>query len=239
MSTTIPLPRTLHMGLQGQDVGAMQRALHAWSQTVRPSGPTNVFGGPTMIQVKRFQQASGLPMSGRYGPETHAWLDRYFDLYGVQLMHDASTAIHPDKTLRQLVVAAAMLGYHNRGSIHYTQGPPRMQGVTQHLRPPSFPRYADCSSFATWCYYAAGASDPNERGYDGSGYTGTLYPHGVRVVTANPGDLVFYGDGTVPEHVTIAVGNGYVVSHGSEPGPLLLPQRYRNDEIGIRSYLPQ
>ena len=107
-------------------------------------------------------------------------------------------------------------------------------------RPPQFPTYADCSSFATWCYDAAGAPDPNGLGYNGAGYTGTLFPRGVETATAAPGDLVFYGGSeAVPAHVAIAVGDGHVVSHGSEIGPLLVPQGYRNDQIGVRSYLPR
>jgi hypothetical protein len=238
MSASIPLPRTLHMGMEGKDVGAMQRALHSWSEVVRPAGPTNVFGGLTMVQVKKFQQAVEVPASGWYGTATHEKLAKYYDDYGTLLMRDADTAIRTDPTERQLVVAAALLGYHNRAAIHYTQDSARrMLGVTQHLKPPQFPDFADCSAFATWCYYAAGAADPNGLAYNGSGYTGTLYPRGRHASSAEPGDLVFYGDGAVPEHVTIAVGNGLVVSHGSEPGPLLLPQGYRRDEIGIRSYL--
>lgn len=227
------------MGAKGLDVGAMQRALHRWNETVRPSGPTNVFGGPTMIQVKKFQQASKVPMSGWYGPATHEKLAPHYDDYGALLMRNAKAALHPTKTIRELIVAAAMLGYHNRATIHYSQDMAlRMQGVLQRIKPPRFPNFADCSAFATWCYYTAGAPDPNGRKYDGFGYTGTLFPNGTHVVTPQPGDLVFYGGGAVPEHVTIAVGNGLVVSHGSEPGPLLLPQRYRGDEIGVRSYLP-
>ncbi len=226
------------MGVKGPDVGAMQRALHRWNQLVRPTGPTNVFGGPTMIQVKKFQQAFKIPQTGWYGPATHEQLTPHYDDYGCLLMRNAKAALHPDKTTRQLAVAAAMLGYQNRAVIHYTQEMGlRMQGVTQRMRPPVFPTFADCSAFVTWCYYAAGAPDPNNRGYDGFGYTGTLFPHGTSVAIAQPGDLVFYGAGGVTEHVTIAVGNGLVVSHGSESGPLLVPQHYRRDEMGVRSYL--
>src|SRR6476646_4941737 len=93
VTTTIPLPRTLQIGAKGQDVGAMQRALHRWDETVRPSGPTNVFGGPTMIQVKKFQQASKVPMSGWYGLATHEKLAPHYDDYGALLMQNATAAL--------------------------------------------------------------------------------------------------------------------------------------------------
>jgi cell wall-associated NlpC family hydrolase len=114
-----------------------------------------------------------------------------------------------------------------------------MQGVRERIRPPAVPRWEDCSSFATWLYWLADAPDPNGRGYDGFGYTGTLCRQGRRVsiLELQPGDLVFYGRGAPWGHVAIYVGGGKVVSHGSEGGPYLLPVRYRGDVGEARSYL--
>ena len=217
----------------------MQRALCASKRL--PPRATNVFGAATLTDLKAFQRANKLLIDGEYGPQTHAALAPSYDAYGRSLLQMAVADLAASKSQRQLVVAAAMLGHHNRTSIHYTQDLKlRMHGVTEHIRPPRFPTFADCSSFATWCYNAAGAPDPNGLAYNGSGYTGTLFPHGVQTATAAPGDLVFYGGTTaVPAHVAIAVGDGLVVSHGSEIGPSLVAQGYRNDQIGIRSYLPR
>jgi cell wall-associated NlpC family hydrolase len=72
--------------------------------------------------------------------------------------------------------------------------------------------------------------DPNGLNYNGWGFTGTQIQHGKRisVVQLKPGDLVFYGRHGI-SHVAIYVGNGRVVSHGSESGPLLLSTYYRSD----------
>ena len=56
-----------------------------------------------------------------------------------------------------------------------------------------------------------------------------------------PGDLVFYASrGTTPTHVAICVGHKqgrpYVISHGSESGPLFLPYGYRR-VVQIRRYV--
>jgi cell wall-associated NlpC family hydrolase len=53
----------------------------------------------------------------------------------------------------------------------------------------------DCSEFVTLVYKAAGVVDPNGRGYNGTGYTGTLVANGTRTSNPQPGDLVFYGTG--------------------------------------------
>jgi cell wall-associated NlpC family hydrolase len=95
----------------------------------------------------------------------------------------------------------------------------------------------DCSSFVTLCYKEGGAPDPNRRGYDGYGFTGTLWPRGVKVYTPRIADLVFYGWGRSgwPTHVALYVGNGEVISFGSTP-IRKLPIRYRGDYMGCRTY---
>jgi cell wall-associated NlpC family hydrolase len=105
------------------------------------------------------------------------------------------------------------------------------------------PEFEDCSSFVTWCYFAAGAPDPNGLGYNGFGYTGTQIAHGQEKGRPRPGDLVFYGPSrSAINHVTLYVGNGRVISHGQETGPQLLPMDYGRGSLGgrqqIRTYLP-
>jgi cell wall-associated NlpC family hydrolase len=97
----------------------------------------------------------------------------------------------------------------------------------------------------TWCYWAAGAPDPNGRNFDGLGYTGTQIGNGTAVTLeqAQPGDLVFYGKKVDPDpqagitHVALYVGNGNVISHGSESGPHLVQVDYRSDRKLIKSYV--
>lgn len=95
----------------------------------------------------------------------------------------------------------------------------------------------DCSSFATLVYKEAGLPDPNNSGYNGSGYTGTLVAHGMSVATPQPGDLIFYG-GTriVPGHVGVYVGSQKVVEIGSDIGIQLINWDYR-PVIAIRRYI--
>ena len=94
------------------------------------------------------------------------------------------------------------------------------------VRPPEYPKVMDCSYFATWCYYVSGSPDPNGSDYDGSGYTGTLLTHGhyVPYPKAVAGDLVFYKN---PDHVTVYIGHGRVISMGQEGDPIELDWSYR------------
>lgn len=106
-----------------------------------------------------------------------------------------------------------------------------MEGVKNRLVPPAYPHWEDCSSYATWCYWVAKLRDPNGMNYNGFGYTGTQINNGRRLYTmaqVRDGDLIFYGRNGI-SHVAIYVGNGRVVSHGSESGPLLLSMYYRSD----------
>lgn len=145
---------------------------------------------------------------------------------------------------RRRIKRAAMLSYRYRGSVHYTQGAARWQGISRRRRgrKGQYPNYADCSSLATWCYWDAvidyGCRDfVNGAGWQ-AGFTGTMVRHGKRIPRPrNVGDLVFYGGSlSLPSHVAIYVGRGLVVSHGSERGPLLVPWNYR-PVMQVRRYL--
>jgi len=200
-------------------------------------GFTKRAGGPWRDQIIKFQKQHGLKADGVYGPATHKKMIKYFDRYGAYLYNHTKIASGGSYgSLREHIVANAIFGYNHRSFIHYTQGPSRMYGVKHHVHPPSIPYWEDCSSFVTWCYYAAGAPDPNHLGYNGYGFTGTLGSHGVRTSNPRPGDLCFYGYYPY-HHVTIYIGNGRVISHGSEIGPLLTVPRYRSDFSHFRSYL--
>jgi len=201
-------------------------------------GFTNTFGPFAVRALKAFQKANGLTQDGVYDLTDHRKLALYFDAYGAFLM--GQVAVTPEDQKRRAIVATAMFGYAHRSTIHYTQTSLRMWGVRNKLKPPSVPPYEDCSSFSTWCYYVAGARDPNgpSFNYNGYGYTGTMINAGRKIPASSlkRGDLVFYGRSTVPSHVAVYVGDGRVVSHGSEVGPLLLARTYRSDTHSCRTY---
>lgn len=143
------------------------------------------------------------------------------------------------------VLQAAVLGYHDRDYIIYTEGGARWSGIDRRdvAAKGQVPRYADCSSFATWCFWNAlqvrlphHSDIINGCGWQ-AGYTGTMALHGARVDEPIPADVVLYGPPWPFEHVAVYTGGGLVVSNGSEPGPLLLPVNYRGDAAEYRRYL--
>jgi hypothetical protein len=246
----VPFVRNLKLGDKGKDVLMVKRALAVApipgskpKKTYRKWGWafTQSFGGQLKKDIERFQKDHGLKVDGEYGPETHKKLAKYFDSYGAKTM----ISLLPTTPV---CVQAAMVAMNNRGLVHYSQST-RMMIVRYGIKPLAklidwFKRgkqlWEDCSSSSTGFYYIEGRPDPNDCGYNGLGYTGTLVVHGTRVSTPQPGDLGFYGSGWPYHHVVICVGikNGVpmVVSHGSENGPLLLPYNYRGDFSHWRRY---
>jgi peptidoglycan hydrolase-like protein with peptidoglycan-binding domain len=232
----LKLPRQIELGSRGRDVLALKRVLRRLGYLEAKGELGRTFGKDTEAAVRAYQRDKNLEVDGQVGPLTFAsLLPNYTAAERALVKRVDATRI---RGTRHKVVATAFCGYDNRDSIHYTQDGRRMEGVRTHLKPPKFPSYEDCSSFATWCYWAAGAPDPNGLGYNGQGYTGTQVQHGKTTNDLRPGDLVFYGAGSVPGHVAVYVGNGKVVSHGSENGPYLLAIDYRSDRSQVRSYLP-
>lgn len=235
-----PLKKPVKLGSVGTGALAVHRVCwHAGVRKRPPKGFSRAIGPFGVTFIKRLQKKLGVKVDGVYGLTTHkkAAAAGFIKAYEAQLFTQVKT-VTPEDEKRNKIVSTALFGYHNRGVIHYTQGPLRMEGVRRRLRPPSIPRWEDCSSFATWNYWVSGSADPNRLGYNGQGYTGTQIIHGDRVSQSQlrPGDLVFYGHYAVT-HVAVCVGHGRVVSHGSEVGPLLLPTNYRSDYWGARSYL--
>jgi cell wall-associated NlpC family hydrolase len=127
-------------------------------------------------------------------------------------------------SVRQKIVAAARWGIENEPRIHYGEVRPMPLGRT-------LPLTTDCSGFVTVCYFLAGAPDPNGRGYDGTGYTGTMlgWLPRIRRAEAQRGDLVVWG--AYPgRHVAVVLEPGddaLLCSHGSERGPLAI--RYSDE----------
>lgn len=241
----IPFKRHLRLGARGREVVAVKRALVFAGVGGRSlKGLTPLLGPFATRNLKAFQRRFQLQQTGVYNLATHRALAPFFDDYAAWLYNGARPAKPKSAgdVEREKIIAAALALYAIRDRVHYTQSSRRMQIVKQKLRPPfATPRdiYEDCSSSVTGLYFVAGAADPNGRGYDGLGYTGTLSGHGrvVRLEEARPGDLVFYGPGWPWGHVALYLGKGRVLSHGSERGPFLLPIDYRDDRGQIRSYI--
>ena len=245
-----PLPRWLSLGSRGRDVRALQRALRRAGHRPRALPLTNVFDADVDAELRAFQTARGLEVDGVLGPLAYAALGEFYDARGrwlvsqVPAVEREPAGVPPaDASARQRIVQAARLGYERRDEIGYTQNPKkRMDGVRRQVRPPAVPRWEDCSSFATWCYFAAGAPDPNGSNYDGFGFTGTQIEHGAKTSDPRPGDLCFYGPSPNQiTHVALYVGNGRMVSHGNESGPSLhegINYRGSKDLQQCRSYLP-
>lgn len=122
---------------------------------------------------------------------------------------------------RHKIVTVAQWGLHNAAYIHYSQRRP-IDG-THH--PYELPLYIDCSGFVTLCYEWAGAPDPNGRGFDGLGYTGTLLQHMKPIMKSQVklADVVVFG--SFPGHHTAIVIGGQgssdplLASHGQESDP--------------------
>ena len=147
------------------------------------------------------------------------------------------------KTATNLALQAAVLGYHQKAHIHYTQGSQRWDGI-DHKRlawKGEYPHWADCSAYVTWCIWCGtgrhfGTRDIVNGEHWRDGYTGTMLQHGRRVEKPFPGCAIIYGPGT-GEHTALYTGGGLVVSHGNEAGPQLIPWNYRSDIHSIRSYI--
>jgi hypothetical protein len=152
---------------------------------------------------------------------------------------------------RAMVLQAAYLGLSRAPSLHYTQGSRRWEGIDEDMRAwrGECPNYADCSAFATWCLWQGlwhfGVRDVVNGQNWTAGYTGTMLAHGKVVKFEQDylvGDCALYGvPGTTGEHTAVFVGfkgsMPYVISHGSEAGPFLLPMHYRTDVICVRRYI--
>lgn len=146
----------------------------------------------------------------------------------------------------RIALRSFKLLYDHRDSVHYTQGGARWSGIDNHFRAAAgqFPRYADCSSAFTWCYwnalthvYGAKAQDVLNGSDWKAGYTGTLLAHGRKLSAPEPGCAIIYGSRFPGEHVAMYDRDGLCYSHGSEAGPYHLNYRYRPDILEFRAYV--
>lgn len=216
-------------------------------------GFTEYFGDAFEYALKVLQKRWGLQATGRLGLGTHNVLERAkrsgypdqwaFDLRAKQIITEAckEASLTPDERIRRAILNAARYWYSFRFQIPYAQERPFAL-----LKPPAVPRRLDCSEFATICHYAGGAPDPNGRGYDGQGYTGTLMSRGFRCNLSDLeiGDLIFYGWSTQnnaafrpgdPTHVAAYAGiyDGAHMVHSMGSYPMGF---YRYNYRGINHY---
>lgn len=198
-------------------------------------GFTNIAGSYFVTAVGKFQKRFGIPPTNTIGPLVHDKLETLprkghpaehaFDAFAINLLENYWEAIHisPDERIRKNMLLAAQYWYSNRFQISYSQYRP-----FQMRKPPAIPSRWDCSAFVTNLAYAGGARDPNGRGFDGQGYTGTLSSHGTRCTLSDLElmDFIFYGFSTrgtdafpygSATHVAAYAGGNKVYSLGSYP----------------------
>jgi hypothetical protein len=237
----------------GPDVVAVKRAVWRGGRWPGPaSGFNPTFtrefalgrsGDVPMTGLAGFQRQMKIQATGQMGDETYQALryarvpdclpnagDPLFDARAVDLLDQAA---HPPITAG---IAQLLAGYCRdciaaEPKWHYLQERPmRHLGV-----PPAQGASTDCSGHATSAYYWAGAPDPNHRGYDGYGYTGTLISNPQTVAPYAVGDLALYGQSTAETtHVCTCYVAGDAASscwcsHGSETGPSSCTLHYRSD----------
>lgn len=241
----IPFTRVIAYGTTGRDVEGIKRGLWPAAGLKRQKNPSLIFGQTAVNLTKRVQGKHGLKQDGEIGPATLKVLAPYIDQYGFLLYEGYPP---PDSNqpwevqARNQIVAYNLWAYNNRVPIHYGLIRP-MQAMNQLYR---LPVTEDCSTLATKGYAFAHREfpqvpDPCGENFDGIGNTTSMLEHGkeIKIEAVKPGDLSLYNDHVatfVTEGVLPDGSPGRVVSHGSEPGPLLLNWNYRPDSISIRSY---
>lgn len=134
--------------------------------------------------------------------------------------------------VRSRIVAYAHYGNFHRGQFTYEEVRPMKLSAR-------LPWVGDCSTFVTWCYWMAGAPDPNQANYDGWGFTGSLLQHGQHIGLAQviPGDVIVYGPGS-GWHTAVIVEGGadpMTISMGEQGDPSLV--RVSQDGREPQTYL--
>lgn len=263
-----PYPGHLKLGSTGEPVVLMKRALRLAGLLPGKGRPTGYLGPFARRALNKLAAADHLPAlerpgktkpgrravhkirggnGGEYGTRSHIKLANYYDDYGASRLRAIARA-RQLAAIKAAGVAACELVIRNRGSIHYTQTARRMSGVRGHLMPPQFGAWEDCSSEATWIFYVmhrvaqrmgGSVPDPNDLGYSGVGFTGTMTPHGIPVSAfggMHPFVCVFFG--WPISHVVVRKSPTRAMSMGSEQGPLDEPVTYR-PPVTARYYPPR
>lgn len=197
--------------------------------------PTGQLGDGVYQALRRALIPAGKPHAGEYG----------MDATAIRLLNEAAQALAaPPATIAD--VRAELAAYcrdslANAGRIHYEQVRPiGCLGVA-----PSSGFTTDCSGHATCCFYwprkvtGVAVPDPNHRGYDGYGYTGTLIANPTATLPYQIGDLALYGPSrSSTSHVVTCYESGdgsssRWLSHGSEEAPYAVELHYRGDLLVV------
>lgn len=250
----VMFPREIHPGVTGGDVESHKRAISRWNPKVYPWHDFTGYAGEYLFAaVLIFKKQRGLGKAKVIGARTHEALERTrkhgsrtewaFDRLAVKQAQDYWDAVTktPEERIREGICQAGFFWYARRYAISYSQYRPMALGS-----PPWTPTRWDCSGFYTAACHAGGAPDPNGRGYDHLGYTGTLMTRGTRVSSVDnlkPGDAIFYGhsrrmpgfNSGDPTHVALYVGNRMILTLGSYPMKYV-PYNYRSDINHYRHY---
>jgi len=250
----------------GADVEAFKRAISRagrwpWQTFDRAYSRGFALGTSGMVGhtgVAGFQRQQGIQATGQLGDTTYQALryalvpegfphegEHVLDGYAVELLEQYAASVPDDDELDQVRDAIAdycLESIQWAGGIHYRQERPiACFGV-----PPADGFTTDCSGHSTAAYYWARdvtglpVPDPNHRGFDGYGYTGTLIgnPH-VTSGAYKRGDLALYGPSTsATSHVCTCLRDGNSqesewCSHGSEEAPYLVQLHYRSDLLVV------
>jgi hypothetical protein len=230
--------RRLRRGDHGNDVIALQRALH--KAGIRRGKPSSHYRGPTADQVHKYKHHFNLTPADGDVCGKRMWSDLihrgFFDGYDVWLVaHEPDPTPQPSDE-RLAARHAAAVAYALRGSIGYDQQRPMLD-----MDPlPNLDTIMDCSEFWKWCRRCGGMSPGDNYGW-AYGNTESLKQFGHRITSAQLriADAAFYGVGSTsdPFHMALYAGGGMVYSHGSSAGPYFLPMGYRTVRE-LRTYEP-
>ena len=226
----------LAYGSTSKRVSACKMALIAAKVRKRHSGVGRFYGRVMVADVRRFQRAYKLPAHGRIDRATFLKLRPHFSAQARGLWNAGFALSRYER-----IASYGLRCYQARARIHYgiahrmwnVRHKVRWQGAATPIMP-----WDDCSSFATDLLYTCGFPDPNGRGYDGYGYSGTMYTHGRKVTSGfRGGDCSLYGAQGV-KHATVWISPRHMLSHGCEAGPLMYSiAAYRGDYAGTRRYI--
>jgi hypothetical protein len=192
---------------------------------------SGIIGKETFNYLRSIRIPNGLPHAGQPA----------MDQTAVNLINQAFAAYN-EPPADAGDVKAAIADYCRRSianepKIHYQQRRPmKCLGI-----PPENGFTADCSEHSTAAYFWAktktgiAVPDPNNSGYNGYGYTGTLVNNPRVSGSYQVGDLAIYGSSSgSTEHVAtcyVAGDSSSAVwcSHGSEAAPYAVKLHYRSD----------
>jgi hypothetical protein len=241
LRTDVPAGQWIyHYGDEGPPIEAMQAAL---ASILGPGSTTNArngkWGGKTSDDLIRARGKGDLTPVGdgaSVDKLTWDWLYSYMnDTYRAMctepLTKDSTAG--EDGTAQDVANSARAAYDRLRGIWVYRQYRPMADDLWSEFAED----HSDCSSFATLCYKDAGCPDPNGRGYDGYGYTGSLQGRG-KVCNPKPGALAFYGTSWQnTTHVAVCDTASSVISFGSTPITRYGVVAYRSDYVGCREYV--